>query len=130
MPTTRGMTRSICCVRAHHTPFVIAGLDPAIHPLAKSGFAFCEERWTPGSSPGVTVVGTDESKIVSEDGALPPPRAPAAAHAGAAGGRARAGAIRLCFPVGARTHFVERGLARGVTLAPRAGRGCRAKRGG
>src|SRR6516162_1370396 len=64
--------------------------DPAIHPLAKNGFAFCEERWTPGSSPGVTVVGTDESKIVSEDGALLPPRAPAAAHAGAARGRARA----------------------------------------
>src|SRR5262249_28433013 len=30
---------------------VIAGLDPAIHPLRKTS---CEERWTPGSSPGVT----------------------------------------------------------------------------
>src|SRR5215472_9360410 len=56
-------------------------------------------------------------------GMSPSPRAPAAAHAGAAGGRARAGTIGLGFFVGAGTHLVERGLAR--TLAPRAGRGSR-----
>src|SRR5215471_14084976 len=33
---------------------VIAGLDPAIHPLRKK---FLPRRWTPGSSPGVTHVG-------------------------------------------------------------------------
>src|SRR5262249_60236863 len=65
---------------------------------------------------------------------LPPPRPPAAAHAGAAGGRAWAGTIGLGFPVGAGAHFVERGFARTfariphprlrrATLAPRAGGG-------
>src|SRR5262249_13165149 len=49
-----------------------------------------------------------------------PPRAPAAAHAGAPGGRARARAIGLGFFVRAGAHLVERGFAR--TLAPRAGR--------
>src|SRR5262245_63297913 len=41
---------------------------------------------------------------------LPPARAPAAAHAGAAGGRARAGAIGL--GLRPRAHLVERRLAR------------------
>src|SRR5262249_44436707 len=61
---------------------------------------------------------------------LPARRPPAAAHAGAARGRAWARAIGLGFFVGARAHFVERGFAWTVILAPRAGRGCRAKRGG
>src|SRR5262245_45149856 len=68
---------------------------------------------------------------------LPPPRAPAAAHAGAPGGRARARAIGLGFFVRAGAHLVERGFARTfvharhparlrrATLAPRAGRGRR-----
>src|SRR5712691_2044087 len=43
---------------------------------------------------------------------LSPPRPPAAAHAGAAGGGARAGTIGLGFLVGAGTHFVEAGFAR------------------
>src|SRR5262249_58881880 len=70
---------------------------------------------------------------------LPPPRPPAAAHAGAAGGRAWAGTIGLGFPVGAGAHFVERGFARTfariphprlrrATLAPRAGGGGSAAR--
>src|SRR5262249_40693306 len=33
MPTTRGMSCSICCVRAHHTPSVIAGLGTASRPV-------------------------------------------------------------------------------------------------
>src|SRR5262249_7626767 len=70
---------------------------------------------------------------------LPPPRPPAAAHAGAAGGRAWAGTIGLGFPVGAGAHFVERGFARTfariphprlrrAALAPRAGGGGSAAR--
>src|SRR5262249_10968387 len=47
-----------------------------------------------------------------------PPRPPAAAHAGAAGGRARAGTIRLGFFVGAGAHLVERGFARGFAHTP------------
>jgi hypothetical protein len=33
--------------------FVIAGLDPAIHPSSKNS---CEDGWMPGSSPGMTSV--------------------------------------------------------------------------
>src|SRR5262249_53090053 len=67
-----------------------------------------------------------------------PPRAPAAAHAGAAGGRARAGAIGFGFFGRAGALFVERGFARGfahpppparlrrATLSPQAGRRRRA----
>src|SRR6266508_3835341 len=43
-------------IPAHHA--VIAGLDPAIHPSSK--------RWTPGSSPGVTRGGADESELLLE----------------------------------------------------------------
>src|SRR5690349_11851489 len=39
--------------------------------------------------------------------ALPPARPPAAAHAGAAHGRARAGAVGLRFPVRTGPHLVE-----------------------
>src|SRR5712691_2227725 len=45
---------------------------------------------------------------------LSPSRPPAAAHAGAAGGGARAGAIGLGFLVGAGTHFVEARFSRAV----------------
>src|SRR5262245_36286072 len=48
---------------------------------------------------------------------LPPARAPAAAHAGAARGRARAGAVRLGFAVRPRTHLVEGGLARSLAAS-------------
>src|SRR5437763_377556 len=51
---------------------------------------------------------------------LSPARSPAAAHAGAAGGRARAGPVRLGFFGRARPHFVEGGFARAVTLSPHA----------
>src|SRR5262249_46941111 len=46
------------------------------------------------------------------------PRPPAAAHAGAAGGRARAGAIGLGFFVRAGAHLVEGGFARGFAHTP------------
>jgi hypothetical protein len=36
------------------THLVIAGLDPAIHPLSKE--SSCEDGWMPGSSPGMTSV--------------------------------------------------------------------------
>jgi hypothetical protein len=36
-------------------PPVIAGLDPAIHPLRKKNIL--RSRWTPGSSSGVTRLG-------------------------------------------------------------------------
>jgi hypothetical protein len=37
--------------RSDDSPLVIAGLDPAIHLFSCE---FCEDGWTPGSSPGMT----------------------------------------------------------------------------
>src|SRR5262245_25147787 len=57
-----------------------------------------------------------EHQVIDADDArharLSPPWAPAAAHAGAAGGRARAGAIGLGFAVRPRAHLVQGRLAR------------------
>src|SRR5262245_46313520 len=51
-----------------------------------------------------------------------PPRAPAAAHAGPASGRARAGTIGLGFLGGAGAHLVQRRLARALARAPQPAR--------
>src|SRR5215471_1487916 len=51
-------------------------------------------------------------------GMSPPARPPAAAHAGPAGGRARAGTVWLRFFRRARTHLVESRLARAFAQIP------------
>src|SRR5712691_8988843 len=48
---------------------VIAGLDPAIHLLRKDSI---RNRWTPGSSPGVTNVGLRGLKSIRSKLALEP----------------------------------------------------------
>src|SRR5262249_40932451 len=115
MPTTRGM-----------------GISPLSFPRRREPIfqrPACVARWVPAL--GGRRVGLWRRRWLS------PPRAPTAAHAGAAGGRARARAIGLGFFVGAGAHLVERGFARGfahtphparlrrVTLSPQAGGGGR-----
>jgi hypothetical protein len=46
---------------------VIAGLDPAIHLLAK---ILAKKRWTPGSSPGVTRKDERQSHQINWENAL------------------------------------------------------------
>src|SRR5262249_50130600 len=74
-------------------------------------------------------------------GMSPPARSPAAAHAGAAGGRARAAPVGLGFVGRTRAHFLEGGFAWAAiftsfrawrvpltpTLSPQAGRGRRTR---
>src|SRR5262249_6870817 len=96
MRTTRGM-----------------GISPLSFPRRRDPIfqrPACVARWVPAFA-GTTV------RLLRRRW-LSPPRAPTAAHAGAAGGRARARAIGLGFFVGAGAHLVERGVARGFAHTP------------